>query len=573
MKIYNKITKFSLITITIAICQIFYDTSVLAALYDITSGQEQESIREWNLSNSLDSFTTPRWGEVAPNSFSEQEKEHRKAKYRFVINLIERKQFVEAGNKITFFLKQSPDDAHLYNLQALLNISEGNKVLAKQSYQKAIKLDPDNSVAYLGMADLAFVDEQLDKAREYADKLLAIDEKNKFAYFQLARIANKQGDKLEVEQVLLAGYKNVQGNINSEVQFIMLLSKIHAFQKQPEKSLHLAQDLVKRYPDNTKALSILAGNQIVNRQNDLAEQTLLKIIHREKSDTKHRILLANLLLSKQPEREQEAFKLLDEAFKINPANPRPLILKLTYYFKLKQYKQALDVANNIDQLFPGLAIGKQLKIEIYLAENKFDKAIETLKQVYQIKPDIKVLLVTAELMINQGKQADAIDMLKQESEKNNDNIAKTINLKLATIYQQQGNYKQAEKYYQAILVEQHDNVLALNNLALIYAQHHNPKAIELAAQAYGKAPKSAIVADTYGYILVKHGEVKKGLKILQEAANAAPHAGDIQYHLAKAYSLSGDKQKAIAILELLNKETEPFQEKENSKQLLLKLKS
>ena len=87
-------------------------------------------------------------------------------------------------------------------------------------------------------------------------------------------------------------------------------------------------------------------------------------------------------------------------------------------------------------------------------------------------------------------------MLDKALEKNPKNT--NIHFKLATVYQQLNDTVQAEKHYQAILAVLPENILALNNLAWLYAQQNNSQAMELAKKAYAKAPESAAIADTYG---------------------------------------------------------------------------
>ncbi|MDD1640316.1 MAG: tetratricopeptide repeat protein, partial [Methylococcaceae bacterium] len=338
----------------------------------------------------------------------------------------------------------------------------------------------------------------------------------------------------------------------------------------PEKILSLGEDLVKRYPDNSMALSVLAGAQIVNGKKPAAEETLLQIIDLDKQDINSRLLLARLL-SEHPDKDKDVLNLLDETARISPDKPEALVFKTVYLIKLKRNQEAFELATKIDKQFPKLVLGKLLKGDVYLADKKLDKATDMYQQAYKIQPNDKVLFTLADLLNAQGKQTDAIKLLNNALEKNNKNGA--IHFKLATVYQQQNDNKQAEAHYNAILTEQPDNVLALNNLAFLYSQQNDPRALELAKKAYEKAPESAAILDTYGYILVKQGQPKEGLPILEKAASLAPKANDIQFHLAEAYVANDNTQKAIEILESIVKTEQDFSEKKAAVSLLDKLKA
>lgn len=503
-------------------------------------------------------------------SLQQEEINKKKSNYLEAINLLKQNKLKEARDKISALLKQTPAEPELYNLQALLEALEKNTFAAQQSYQKALQLDSKNILAHLGLAKLNLEAEELDKAKDYANKTLVINDKTVGAYLLLADIAYKQKNNAVVETVLLMANEKVKGNLAAELEVIKNLGKFYAVQKQPEKILSLSEDLVKRYPKNSQALSALAGAQIVNNKKTLAEQTLRQLIDQEKQDTNHRLLLAKLL-SEQPDKEKEALKLLDEASVIEPNNPGALVFKTAYLIKLKRYQEASELANKTDTLFPKLALGKLLKGDVYLAEKKLDKALESYQQAYEVQPNDKVLFTIVDLMAAQKKLPEAIKFLDQALEKNPKNGA--IHFKLATVYQQLNNNSQAENHYKAILAEQPDNVLALNNLAWLYSQQNNPQAIELAKKAYTKSPEAAAIADTYGHILVKQGQPVEGLTVLEKAANLAPTANDIQFHLAEAYAANNNRNKAIEILETLAKAGQDFSEKKAALSLLDKLKA
>ena len=473
----------------------------MAANYDALNQQDNFS----NLDPIAPLTTQPGSSGSALESFQQAEQSNKKANYLEVLNLLKENKLEEAESKISNLLKKYPNEPEYYNLQALLETLKKNISSAQQSYEKAIKLDPKNLLAHLGSAKLAFDENQLDKSKELANKALSINDKSINAYLLLADIAYKQNNNAEVEKVLLTAQEKVKGNITEEIEVIKGLGKYYALQKQPEKILSMAEDLVKRYPNNSMALSVLAGAQIVNNKKPAAEDTLRQIISQDKQDINNRLLLVKLL-NEHPDKDKEVLELLDETVQISPDQPEALVFKTAYLIKLKRNEEAMELATKIDKQFPKLVLGKLLKGDVYLAEKKLDKASEMYQQAYKLQPNDKVLFTLADILNAQGKLPDAIKLLNTALEKNPKNGA--IHFKLATAYQQQNDTQQAEAHYKAILAEQPDNVLALNNLAFLYSQKNDPQALDLAKKAYDKAPESAPILDTYGYILLKQGRTQ-----------------------------------------------------------------
>jgi len=502
-------------------------------------------------------------------SLQQSEISSKRAHYLEILELLKQNKLEEAGNKITDFLKNHPDEADYYNLQALLETLKKDPIAAQQNYDKAIRLAPKNMLALLGSAKLALDQGQLDKARDYANKALAINDKTINAYLMLADIAYKQKNNAEVEKLLLTAKDKASDDIKLEIEVIKSLGKFYALQKQPEKILSLCDDLVRRYPSNTMALEMLAQAQLFNNQKALAEQSLQKIINLDKQDINSRLLLARLL-SEYPDKDKETLALLDEATKIDPDKPEAMVFKTAYLIKRQQYPEALALAHKLDQQFPKLVLGKLLLGDTYLAQKQYEKANEHYQLAYKAQPNDKILLIIADLFIIQKKSNEAIKLLNEALVKAPKDLA--IHFKLATIYQQQNDSKLAEAHYDAMLIEQSDNVIALNNLAILYAQKNDPRALDLAKRAYDKAPESAAILDTYGHMLIKQNQANEGLKLLEKAISLAPKQNDVQLHLAEAYVSTNNTAKAIAILESLVNTDLEFSEKKAALSLLESLK-
>ncbi len=539
---------------------------VMGASYDLGNEQGNDSTGLGEMSLEDDLLQNPF---LDTESFDqEQIVVDKKQAYLDALNLIKNNKLEHAQIKINGLISDYPTEAEFHNLQGLLETIRKNDDLAIKSYQRSIELNQNNLKAHLGLAMLFVKTGKLQKATEHANKVLSIQDTSIAAYFLLADIAMKENRRQDVEGILLTAQKKVQGNVDQEIIVAKNLVKFYTVNKQLDKSLVLAQQLIKRYPDNSLALSFLANAQIVNEDKEQAIQTLEKLVQLEKKDIPHRLLLAKLLL-KQAKNEKQILKLLDEITSISPNNPQVLAQKTIFLIKLRHFPEALNLVDEIRLLVPETALPDFLEGEIYLADKKLDQALSVFKKGYKINPNAKTLNVIVNILVSQYKQPEAIDFLKEVLKNNPKDLA--AHFKLASIYDMQKNTSGAEKHYQAILAEQPDNALILNNLAWLYYQQNNPKALELAEKAYKQAPQSASIADTYGVILVKQGDLAQGTKILEQASKQAPSAYDIQYHLANAYYLKGDNQQAVKILNTIVKSDQKFTEKNAAIGLLVKL--
>ena len=86
--------------------------------------------------------------------------------------------------------------------------------------------------------------------------------------------------------------------------------------------------------------------------------------------------------------------------------------------------------------------------------------------------------------------------------------------------------------------------MALINLVWAYQEQDVATGLEYAEQAYELSGESLDVADTLGWLLVKDGDYKRGLPLLQGAVNRAPHILEIRYHLAVALDKAGCQDEA-----------------------------
>ncbi|MDO8846447.1 tetratricopeptide repeat protein [Methylicorpusculum sp.] len=502
-------------------------------------------------------------------SFQSSEVDEKKESYQSVLELVKQNKLDKAEEKVKALLKQYPEESEYHSLQALLQTLKKNPQGAVKSYEQALKLNPNSQIALLGLATISLETNDLKSAEDSANKALALNPKLIKAYFLKADIAYKQKNDQEVESALSTALNRVKGDKNLETQVTENLFKFYLLKKQPEKALTLTQNLAKNYPDDKQSLSLLAKAQILNKKQEEGEQTLLKIINQDEKDIDHRLFLAQIT-GDQEGKQKAALDLINEALKIDPNNGPALTLKTALLIRTKNFEEALNQANYIEAQFPKLAVGKMLKADVYLAQNELEKALDINQQAYKIQPNPKLLNNIISLLTTQGKTDEAIKMLENYLDKNNQDL--DAHFKVANLFYVQKNYPKAESHYQFILKEKPDNAIVLNNLAMLYQDQNDPKSLDYAKQAYNKSPNSAAIADTYGTSLLKQGHNKEALETLKKAAELAPTVYDIQFHLAKAYDANGNTKTAIEILEKIVSIQDKFTTQESAVGLLNELK-
>lgn len=229
---------------------------------------------------------------------------------------------------------------------------------------------------------------------------------------------------------------------------------------------------------------------------------------------------------------------------------------------------ALATADNLFSQDRDFALARALRGDVYLAANRPDDAVTAYSDALQQAPVTALLTRLVAAQIRSGKTADARSTLMGWVGKHPDD---TVALEqLGEINIATAHLDDAAKNLQAILAKKPHDAIALNNLAWIYGQQHDPRAMDMARQAYVLSP-GAQTADTLGWILTSNGKANVGVDLLRQASAQATNDPRVQYHYAVALNDTGKKQDAIKLLTAVVAVKANFTEKAEAQQLLDKL--
>jgi putative PEP-CTERM system TPR-repeat lipoprotein len=234
-----------------------------------------------------------------------------------------------------------------------------------------------------------------------------------------------------------------------------------------------------------------------------------------------------------------------------------------------RYADAITIAQQIQTRAPNEPIGFLLEGDMRIAQKQFLQAVIVYERAFAIRPTSgsAIKVHAAQSMAGNATQADA----KLVAWMNNHPDDFAVPLYWAEELAKRGKTKQAIEQYLSVLDKDPRNVVALNNLANIYQQESDPRALNVAEEAFKLSPESPAIVDTLGWILVGQGQTTRGLELLQKAAGKAPNNAEIQYHLAVALAKAGDKASARRQLENLLARTTPFPQREAAQTLLKQL--
>ena len=119
-------------------------------------------------------------------------------------------------------------------------------------------------------------------------------------------------------------------------------------------------------------------------------------------------------------------------------------------------------------------------------------------------------------------------------------------LALAESEERLGQTDAARQDYQAVLKLDASNLVALNNLAFLTADHGGnlDEALRMITTASQKLPKQPNLSDTLGYVYLKQKKVGSALRVFGDLAQQYPGNATFRFHYGLALLESGSKEDA-----------------------------
>ena len=460
----------------------------------------------------------------------------------FATNMRQRK-YDAALAVVAVIEKKQPDKPLPHSLRGAVLLAKGDAPGARRSFERALEIDPQFLPAATSLANLDVRDKKPDDAKKRFEAVLAKDPKNSKALLALAALRAKAGGSPDEVAALIQ--KAVAAN-PADVEARLALIAVWRG-KDAKKQVTAAQEALAAFPDRLEILDAAGQAYRVAGDSNQALNTYNKMIQLRPDSPLPLMRIAELQIAAKD--NAAALENLRKALALKPdlleAQRAIIALDVTG----GRINEALKAARDVQKARPTESVGYILEGNVYASNKAWSEAATAYRTGLNRVGTSDLANYLHSALNAGGKRAEADSFAASWLRDHPKD--RGFRHYLAQIAIAKKDYASAAGQYNALLENNQDDVLALNNLAWVAGQLKDPNALQYAERADKLAPNSPAILDTFGMLLVEKGDTARGIELLQRAVAAAPDAAAIRLNLARALIKAGQKDAAKKELETL----------------------
>jgi putative PEP-CTERM system TPR-repeat lipoprotein len=455
-----------------------------------------------------------------------------------------------------------PDDPGAQNLAGTVYMATGQLPRAREQFETVLGTHPDNLAALMNLGRLEVREGKQDSARARFERVAELSPKNSGALIALAQLSALRGDQSAATQF----YERAAAADPQAIEPKLMLIRHYLETDDPGRARSAATAALDAAPGNATLQNALGIVQMAERQYDEAAASFAKAIAATPGSASFSYNLARAQLARN--NVPEAKRALAKTLELQPDYVAASAALAHIEMREGNSAQALSRARALQQDSDTAASGHSLEGDLHMLGREFGSAARAYDATSKQAPSAALAVKSYEAR-RRARMPDAAKPLERWLSQHPDDAA--VRLALAQSRQEDGRLKEAIGEYELLLKSNPDSAVVLNNLALAYHDTGDSRALATAERAYQLQPEIGAIADTCGWLLVRAGELQRGVEVLRKAVQLAPELPDIRYHLAVALAKTGAKEEARRTLTELVDSGKAFQDLPEARQLLQEL--
>lgn len=459
-------------------------------------------------------------------------------------------------------LERTGDDPAAKSLVASVYTAGGDSAAGRAQINEVLKSKPGDAQGLLALARLDLSEGKLADAEKNYRKALEVEPKNLMAETGLAAVLAARGDRSDAEKWLL----KARADHPDSLETVMALVQFHMGGNDYAKARAVVDEASKQWPDNGPLSNAMGVVQLGLKDGAGALESFRKAT--VQSPGTHGFAL-NLARAHALNRDVDgALKVLDELLKGEPKYLPALQLASSISLQSGRFEKATGYVERVRALEPDAQGTYMLLGDLALGQKLYRQALEQYRKA-SAKGTNRGLVFAEYQAARLSGAANPEKGLEDWLASHPDDAGAAV--ELAQARQQAGRAADAVALYEQALAKAPNNAIVLNNLAVLYQETGNPKAVATAEKAHAAADKVPAIKDTYGWILFQNGQVDRAEGLLRDAAQAMPKSAEVQYHYAAVLAKRGKKPEATAILKKAVNGEMPAAAKADAQKLLREL--
>jgi putative PEP-CTERM system TPR-repeat lipoprotein len=427
------------------------------------------------------------------------------------------------------------------NLRGAALLGKRDMEGARQSFENALRKNPDYFPALRNLARLDVAARKPEEAKKRFEDMLTRNPKSSLALLALAELEARAGAGMDRVAALIE--RAVAANPTDVASHLALIN-FHIGAREAGKAVAAARDARGSLPDNPALIDAEGRALQAAGSYNQALANYARLSEIDPAAVQPYLRMADIhMTAKNPD---AAMQSLRKALSIKPDSIEALRGTIMLDLEAGRAANAAATARDMQRRFPKNPIGFLLEGDVHARGKAWKEAVDAyrngIKETGANELAIKLHAALAAQNVRGEADRFAGAWLKEHPKD------QRFRLYLAELAASRKDFAAAIRNYQAMLKEQPDNPVLLNNLAWVMARNKDPKAIELAERAYALAPDQANIVDTLGSLLAEKGDFKRGLELLRRARALAPHDPVIRFNLAAALVKAGNPAEAKPIL-------------------------
>ena len=424
------------------------------------------------------------------------------------------------------------------------NAAFANKLLVSTFIQRAHETIKQILTGVRSTADLR-------QKRQFAlsdlEKAVKLDPKQSEAYLLIAQLHLLPGG--EIEQAREAVNKALELGLDDPMARAKALALRAGLQEEPDKKMADLDEAVRLAPGSAamvRARGLLLADQ---DKLDSALADLNKAAELDPKDGPTHEAMAIILA--RLKKYDEALAALDKAHQLNPASVMPLLQRARVHTSQANLDAALEDINRALDMGPDNVAVLLMRASLYQEKGDNEKALADADRALELRPNLPVAVRTRALLLAESQRFDEAVVELEKLNKLDPKDALTL-LQLATLYGAQKKTAKAIETYTTLLAQEPDVWQALRGRGDAYLNMgRQAEAIADYEKALELEPKEHGILNNLAWVLATSPDEKlrdgaRAITLATEACELTeykmPH---ILSTLAAAYAETGDFDSAV----------------------------